>query len=123
MIKKIVLLMLIVVCFFVVISAEDETKDEVKGDTKTVEKKLSAQPVEEKTKDRVIGAPILYYTPETRLAYGAAGSYIFRMSGGKSARPSSISPILVYTQEKQFKAQVNADMYLKPDDYRLQAEV
>lgn len=120
MIKKIFLFLLIVVCSFFVISAEDEAKGD--GEAKTTQKELNVPPLE-KSKDRVIGAPILFYTPETRLAYGAAGSYIFRMSGGKTARPSSISPILIYTQEKQFKAQVNTDMYLKPDDYRLQVEV
>jgi outer membrane protein assembly factor BamA len=119
MIKKIFLFLLIVLSFFVFGSADDA----VKGETKSTEKALNTPSVEEETKDRIIGAPILYYTPETRLAYGAAGSYIFRMSGGKTTRPSSISPILIYTQEKQFKAQVTADMYLKPDDYRLQAEV
>jgi hypothetical protein len=119
MIKKIFLFLLIVLSFFVLGSADDTEK----GEEKATKKELNTSSVEEETKDRIIGAPILYYTPETRLAYGAAGSYIFRMSGGKSTRPSSISPILIYTQEKQFKAQVTADMYLKPDDYRLQAEV
>ncbi|MCX6582840.1 MAG: BamA/TamA family outer membrane protein [Candidatus Aminicenantes bacterium] len=120
MIRKIFLVLLILVCSFVVISAEDEAK----GEAKTTGKELQVAALEKKSKDRVIGAPILFYTPETRLAYGAAGSYIFRMRGCKSdSRPSSISPILIYTQEKQFKAQVNADMYLKADDYRLQAEV
>ncbi len=119
MIKKIFLFLLIVLSFFVLGTADDTEK----GEEKATKKELKTSSVEEETKDRIIGAPILYYTPETRLAYGAAGSYIFRMSGGKSTRPSSISPILIYTQEKQFKAQVTADMYLKPDDYRLQAEV
>ncbi len=120
MIKKIFLFLLIVVCSFVVISADDEAK----GEGKTTEKELSVTTLEEKCKARLIGAPILFYTPETRMGYGAAGSYIFRMSGCKNdARPSSISPILIYTQEKQFKAQVNTDMYLKADDCRLQVEV
>jgi hypothetical protein len=126
MIRKIFLVLLILVCSFVVTSAEadDEAKGEAKNEATTTGKKLQVPALEKQSKDRIIGAPILFYTPETRLAYGAAGSYIFRMRGCKNdSRPSSISPILIYTQEKQFKAQVNADMYLKTDDYRLQAEV
>jgi len=128
MIKKFFLFLLIAASCFALLSAEVEVEvkeeDKAIGEAKAAGKELQVPALEKKSKDRVIGAPILFYTPETRLAYGAAGSYIFRMNGCKNdSRPSSISPILIYTQEKQFKAQVNADMYLKADDYRLQAEV
>lgn len=74
-----------------------------------------------KSKGRLIFSPIVYYTPETRMAYGAAGSYIFRLGRDhKEARPSTLSPVLIYTQEKQFFAQVKSVLYLKNEDYHLE---
>ena len=114
--KKIFVMVLILIVGFVISPAQDEEKNtgnETQTDT-----------AKGKCKGRVIGAPILYYTPETHLAFGAAGTYITRLSGcKKEARPSSISPILIYTLQKQFKAQVNADIYLKPNDWRVQIEL
>jgi outer membrane protein assembly factor BamA len=52
------------------------------------------------------------------MAYGAAGSYIFRWPGsGADDRPSTLSPILIYTQEKQFFAQLKSVVYLKDESY------
>ncbi len=76
---------------------------------------------EVKKKSRIIFSPIVYYTPETRFAYGAAGSYIFRLSKDRpNDRPSSLSPIAVYTQEKQFYAQLKSLIYLKNERYQIE---
>jgi hypothetical protein len=46
--------------------------------------------------------PIVYYTPETRWAAGAAGLYAFRIRGAQdSLRPSQIQPGVAVTQERQ----------------------
>lgn len=75
----------------------------------------------QKSKSRVIFSPIVYYTPETRMAYGAAGSYIFRLGRArKDMRPSTLSPVLIYTQERQFFAQFKSVLYLKNEDYQLE---
>lgn len=114
--KKILIIVLFMLIGFIISPAQDDEKNK--------EKETQTETAKEKCKDRVIGAPITYYTPETHLAFGAAGSYISRISGcKKDARPSSISPILIYTLEKQFKVQVNADIYLKPNDWRVQIEL
>lgn len=77
-----------------------------------------------KCKNRIIAAPIAYYTPETNLAFGGAGSYIFRMGGCKdNTRPSSVSPVTIYTLNKQFSVQLKADLYFKNNDFRMETEV
>lgn len=77
-----------------------------------------------KRKNRLIGSPILFYTPETSLAFGGAGSYIFRMAGcKKNTRPSSISPLVIYTLETQFKAQLVTEFYFKNNNYHLNADI
>jgi len=77
-----------------------------------------------KKKSRIIFSPLVFYTPETRIAFGAAGSLIFRPSASKKkTRPSSISPLIIYTQEKQFKAILSTRIYFKNNDHRLETEV
>jgi outer membrane protein assembly factor BamA len=84
---------------------------------------LSAEE-EDKCKNRLIFSPLMYYTPETRLAFGGAGSYIFRLAGCQgSTRPSSVSPLVIYTLEKQFKALVKSELYFKNNNYRLESEI
>lgn len=93
------------------------------GEETTVEK-TGTEALKKKCKKRLIAAPIIFYTPETRLAFGAAGSLVFRMAGcGKETRPSAISSVFIYTQEKQFQAQLKTELYFKNNDYRLELEV
>lgn len=53
--------------------------------------------------------PVLYYTPETRLAYGATVNLFFQPE--PDTRPTSIFPVAVYTQNKQIIAKVDYDLY------------
>ncbi len=72
----------------------------------------------------ILVAPILYYLPETRLAFGLAGNLVFRLGNTNGQdRPSTVSPIFVYTQNKQFKSQLSADIYFKQEDYHLIADL
>ena len=49
-----------------------------------------------------IPVPILFYTPETEFAFGAACSYIYRPSGSTvHNRPSNMSAALVMTTRSQ----------------------
>lgn len=53
-------------------------------------------------RNRLLGLPIVYYTPETRLGAGGAGIYSFRLPGtADDSRPSQIQFGLTYTQERQ----------------------
>ncbi|MGE5340560.1 MAG: BamA/TamA family outer membrane protein [Candidatus Omnitrophota bacterium] len=78
----------------------------------------SVPPPKAKSKNRFIGSPLVYYSPETRIAFGAAGTYIIRFSGtDDKTRPSSIAPIVIYTQEKQFKSEIKTDIYTRRNAY------
>lgn len=71
-------------------------------------------------KSSFIFLPIIYYTPETKIAGGVGGIYYFRTSGKKSnSRPSSILADVVYTQEKQVLLEFYPDLYMKNGEYHL----
>jgi len=58
-------------------------------------------------------APVVYYTPETSLAWGLVGIHHFRL--GHDAQPSRLSHYrfnLIRTQNKQSVAQVDYEIYL-----------
>jgi len=64
--------------------------------------------------------PILFYTPETKLAGGAAINYYFRESGSAStSRPSTIMPSITYTQQNQIMAELVADLYWQNEMYHI----
>jgi len=68
-----------------------------------------------------IALPVIYYTPETSLAFGVGAMYYFRLSGkGLKQRPSSIRTLLVYTQKKQWMIILSPELYLKNEDYCIQ---
>lgn len=109
--KKIVLLCLVTLfCFFNI--AGEKKGDEEDKRVGEIKKKNGG----------ILVSPILYYLPETRLAFGVAGNYVFRI-GDKNGRPSTISPVFVYTQNKQFKALLTGDIYFKKGDYNLTADI
>jgi outer membrane protein assembly factor BamA len=57
----------------------------------------------------IFAYPVLFYSPETRWAYGAAMNVFHR--GMRSHRPSTWMPMLIYTQNKQIIAKVTVDLY------------
>jgi outer membrane protein assembly factor BamA len=58
--------------------------------------------------------PVIYYTPETKWAFGGGGLYYFRVTRDQAVtRPSNISFIAVYTQRKQIDLEMNPDFYLR----------
>jgi len=69
-------------------------------------------------KSSFIPLPVLFYTPETKLAGGAALNYFFREPGSSNtSRPSSILPSVIYTQKKQMIAELSADFYWHDEAY------
>jgi outer membrane protein assembly factor BamA len=94
-----------------VASAKEESP--AKGDEKS-----------DKTNSRIISSPFLYYTPETNMAFGLAGSFLFRESDTlPENRPSVISPLIIYTLNKQFKTQISSDIYLQKGNYVIKTEI
>lgn len=68
----------------------------------------------------VLPFPILYYTPETGVAGGAALVGVHRAAlDDTSARPSSIVVDLIYTQKKQIIAEVSPDVFLDSNTYHV----
>ena len=58
--------------------------------------------------------PVVYYTPETKWAFGGGGLYYFRLTKDPTVfRPSNIAFFGVYTQRKQVDVEMNPDLYLK----------
>jgi hypothetical protein len=61
-------------------------------------------------------APVVYYTPETRLSWGVVGIHYFRLGTPKrSARLSHYRFNFVRTQNKQSVAQVDYELYMPGD--------
>jgi len=64
--------------------------------------------------------PIIYYSPETRMAYGGTLQAIFRHKDAEpSARPSSLTPVFIYTQNRQVVSTLESDHYFKDERYHL----
>lgn len=84
----------------------------------------TGQDTVEQKRGGLIYLPILFYTPETKLAGGAAVNYYFRESGSEiTSRPSTIMPILIYTQKSQIISELNADLYWKDEMYHLSGNI
>jgi outer membrane protein assembly factor BamA len=69
------------------------------------------------TSARIFPLPILFYTPETGIAGGAAVMYLYR--GQSSTRASNITGDVIYTQKKQIIVEVGGDQYFSQGDCRL----
>jgi len=73
------------------------------------------------------GFPIIFHSPETKLAIGASGGYYYRqapkapsVAGSDTAsRPSTIMPSLIYTQKQQIISGLGVDLYWKNETYHL----
>lgn len=71
-----------------------------------------------------VAAPVVYYSPETRLAYGIVGIHYFRL--GHSPLPSRLSHYrfnLIHTQNKQTIAEINYELYLNDGRFLLDGQV
>jgi len=65
--------------------------------------------------------PIMFYTPETGIAGGAAVLYIYRDS--LSPRASGLTADIIYTQNRQFVAEISGDQYFEQGRYRLATDL
>jgi hypothetical protein len=65
--------------------------------------------------------PIVFYTPETGIAGGAAALYLYR--DPSSPRASTLTADIIYTEKKQFTAEISGDQYFDHGRYRLMTDV
>jgi outer membrane protein assembly factor BamA len=78
----------------------------------------------EKARRGVVLLPILSYMPETKTAVGVLANYYSHESGGGPAiPPSTIMPAVIYTQKKQFSAEVLTDLYWDKAAYNLRGYI
>ncbi|MGB9906358.1 MAG: BamA/TamA family outer membrane protein [Candidatus Saccharicenans sp.] len=64
--------------------------------------------------------PVVYYTPETRMAFGLGSLFTYRFGLlFKQARPSTIFIGAIYTQMKQFTLQLKPELYLQDNSFLL----
>jgi outer membrane protein assembly factor BamA len=74
------------------------------------------EPAKEKDpyKSRFSGIPFFYYSPETKLAFGAGGVLNFRTGKKKeTSRTSSVWIYATYTLAKQYSVMLKPEVYLK----------
>ncbi|AEI47206.1 BamA/TamA family outer membrane protein [Runella slithyformis] len=72
----------------------------------------------------ILPFPAVYYSPETRWAYGAALTATFRFKNDSvHARPSQMSVGIVFTQEKQSLYYLPFRLFLKNAGYYLNGEL
>lgn len=74
-------------------------------------------------KVRILGFPVVSYTPETRVGYGAAGIAIFRLGNDPlHTSPSQVSIGLGYTQNKQQLYYVPFQLYTNRNKFNIYGE-
>lgn len=100
---------------------EKHIEDKSIGNKNTAVHEKSDKTADKKAKkNRTVISPVVFYSPETSMAFGAAGSRIFRsFSKDEEAKPSSISPFFVYTLKKQIIASLALDIYFKNNTWHL----
>jgi outer membrane protein assembly factor BamA len=65
-------------------------------------------------KSKIAGLPFVYYSPETRLAFGVGGVFNFRAGRAKeTTRTSSVWAYATYTLAKQYSLLLKPEIYLK----------
>lgn len=65
-------------------------------------------------KARLIGLPFIYYSPETKLAFGAGSMLNFRAGKNKEeARTSSVWAFATYNLARQFSALIKPEIYVE----------
>jgi outer membrane protein assembly factor BamA len=108
--KKVLILIILILCNFaypLLVFGEESAQDTLK-----------------QKRSNLAWLPILYYTPETKIAGGALINYCYRESGSKiTNRPSTIMPSFIYTQKKQISSELRVDLYLKNESYNLKGYI
>lgn len=75
-------------------------------------------------KARLIGVPFIYYSPETKLAFGGGGVFNFRAGRRKEeSRTSSIWGYASYNLARQFSILVKPEIFLKTNSVYLHANI
>lgn len=71
---------------------------------------VTAQPIDTSTKTTFLVLPLVYYTPETRWAFGVASAYVFQLPG-EEIPASQLQAGGAYTLNKQLLTYVSYRLY------------
>lgn len=75
-------------------------------------------------KTKIIALPILFFSPETNLGFGAASMFTFKTDkSNKSLRPSQINVGGAYTLENQILSYASFDVWAKNNDIVIDGEI
>jgi hypothetical protein len=112
---KIYKVVLFLLCIGMGMSAFSQVKTDTlsSAEAKKMRKKIDRELKKAHQKTTFKFLPILYYTPETRLAFGASGIYGFKFNPNDTLLPvSQIKPSFIYTQNKQMMATISYQLYV-----------
>ncbi|MCY7349437.1 MAG: BamA/TamA family outer membrane protein [Cytophagaceae bacterium] len=70
---------------------------------------------------RLFFLPVIYYTPETGLGFGARTAYTFRDRA--ESRPSNLPATLIYTTEKQLITGFAPDLWLRGNAHHVYGQI
>ena len=97
-------------CFIQEIHGQDYEKERYNLDTIRGNKNIQA-----------IFLPVLFYTPETQVGFGAASQVFFNTTTNRyNERVSNIFASILYTTEKQLIVDLKPVFYLRNGDYQLE---
>ncbi len=81
----------------------------------------------EESKKGMFFIPLMYYTPDTRWAFGAAGVYYFKIAPADSAeqntRTSNVQMLADYTQNKQADLWASWNVFTRNENYLLKGDL
>jgi hypothetical protein len=84
----------------------------------------TATPEETRFRTRFLPLPVLFYRPQTSLAIGAQVKTIFKLGKNKHlTRPSTITPEVIYTINKQFITKLLSDIYLGENSWHISSKI
>ena len=67
--------------------------------------------------------PFAFYTPETRLAFGAMVITSFKLSNQFDKRPSTVTALAFYTLNNQYEFSLSPEIYFNNDKYLVAADL
>lgn len=79
--------------------------------------------VAKEKKLKIIPLPALFYTPETRLGYGALTSGVFNLGDKATTRNSNVQLLAAYTLNKQIILQSKHNIFTKNESYVFNGEL
>lgn len=119
--KKIPLLICIFISFInILMSAQINDDENMQGYSACGYSQNDSDADKEEKSNSLLIFPVLYYTPETKIAGGVLGGYYFYPSNNPDySKPSSVTLELLYTELEQFKTEITFDIFLSSYRNRL----